>query len=257
MTYSIVARDRASGELGVAVQTHQPSVGALCPFAEGGVGAVATQSIVEPAYGPRGLAAMAAGETPADALSRLLADDDARELRQVAFVDAAGRVAVHTGDRCIQHAGHAMGESFSCQANMMRDPGVPEAMAEAFEAATGDLARRMLAALDAGQAAGGDIRGMQSAALIVVGRGRLDRRVDDHREPLVELRRLVALDRDNPEGWFWEGIRMAYGGDVDAGCESIARAFAADGCWRELLLRLPPTGLVSDDRDVLDRLLDS
>ena len=256
VTYSIVACDHASGELGVAVQTHQPAVGSLCPFAEAGVGAVATQSIVEPAYGPRGLAAMAAGETPSDALARLLADDDARELRQVAFIDAAAKVAVHTGDRCIPHAGHVVGEGFACQANMMRDPGVPEAMAEAFDVATGDLAHRMLAALDAGQAAGGDIRGMQSAALIVVGKGLLDRRVDDHREPLVELRRLVDLDRDNPEGWFWDGVRMAFGGDVDAGCASVSRAFAADGCWRELLARLPPTGLIPDDRDVLDRLLD-
>ncbi len=240
------------------MQTHQPSVGALCPFAEPGVGAVATQSIVEPAYGPRGLEALRAGEAPADALARLLAADDRRELRQVAFVDASGRVAAHTGDRCIAHAGHVLGEGFSCQANMIRDRGVAEAMAEAFRAADGDLAHRLLEALDGAQRAGGDIRGMQSAALIVVGgAARLDRRVDDHAEPLVELRRLVDLGRDNPEGWFWEGIQLAFGGDVDAGVATIGQAYAHDESWRELLRRLPPTGLFPDQPDTLARLLEA
>lgn len=246
MTYSIVARDPATGELGVAVQTHQPSVGALCPWAEGDVGAVATQSIVDPAYGPRGLDAMRSGEPPSDALARLTDADEGRAVRQVAFVDAQGRVAAHTGDRCIAHAGHVAGEGFSCQANMMRDPGVPEAMAEAFERSTGDLAHRLLDALDAAQAAGGDIRGMQSAALIVVGAMRLDRRVDDHREPLVELRRLVDLGHDNPEGWFWHGIGLAAHGDIAGGREHLQRAYAADDSWRELLRRLPPSGLLDD-----------
>lgn len=256
MTYSIVARDPDTGQLGVAVQTHQPSVGALCPFAEADVGAVATQSIVEPAYGPRGLDAMRGGESAPEALPRLTAADEQRALRQVAFVDAEGRVAAHTGERCIAHAGHVIGDGFSCQANMMRDPGVPEAMAAAFTASTGDLAHRMLAALDAGQAAGGDIRGMQSAALIVVGGAtRLDRRVDDHREPLTELRRLVDLGRDNPEGWFWEGVGLAYGGDADAGRALVARAYASSEEWRELLRRLPPTGLVPDEPAVLAALL--
>ena len=254
MTYSIVARDSETGELGVAVQTHQPSVGALCPFAEAGIGAVATQSIVEPRYGPRGLDAMRAGETPTDALARLTAADDDRALRQVAFVDAQGRVVAHTGDRCIAHAGHVTGDGFSCQANMMRDPGVPDAMAAAFTASSGPLAQRLLAALDAAQVAGGDIRGMQSAALIVVAEGRrLDRRVDDHPTPLVELRRLVDLGRDNPEGWFWHGIGLASGGDIDAGRAEIQRAYDADEQWRELLRRLPASGLV--DADVVASLL--
>jgi uncharacterized Ntn-hydrolase superfamily protein len=257
VTYSIVARDAATGDLGVAVQTHQPSVGALCPFAEPGVGAVATQSIVEPAYGPLGITAMRDREAPTDALERLLAEDDGRELRQVAFVDRNGAVAVHTGARCIAHAGHVTGDGFACQANMMRDPGVPEAMAAAFVAAEGDLAHRLLAALDAAQDAGGDIRGMQSAALIVVSASgaRLDRRVDDSRAPLVELRRLVDLGQDNPEGWFWAGVRLAFGGDVDAGRASIVKAYAADESWRELLRRLPPTGLVPEEPEVLERLL--
>lgn len=256
MTYSIVARDPQTGELGVAVQTHQPSVGALCPFAEAGVGAVATQSIVEPRYGPRGLEAMHGGESPSEALGRLLGEDDGRELRQVAFVDVQGRVAAHTGSRCIAYAGHVLGEGFSCQANMMRNEGVPEAMAAAFTSAEGALAHRLLAALDAAEAAGGDIRGMQSAALIVVGEGsRLDRRVDDHDEPLRELRRLVDLGRDNSEGWFWDGIQKAFAGAPEEGAELVKRAYAADESWRELLRRLPPTGLLPDEPAVLDRLL--
>jgi uncharacterized Ntn-hydrolase superfamily protein len=246
VTYSIVARDAETGELGVAVQTHQPSVGALCPFAEAGVGAVATQSIVEPRYGPRGLDAMRNGESAADALARLTIEDDDRALRQVAFVDTRGDVAAHTGDRCIAHAGHVTGAGYSCQANMMRDTGVPEAMADAFASSSGDLAHRLLVALDAAQAAGGDIRGMQSAALIVVGdAGRLDRRVDDSPTPLAELRRLVDLGHDNPEGWFWHGIALASGGDVDTGRAEIQRACDANEQWRELLRRLPASGLVS------------
>jgi uncharacterized Ntn-hydrolase superfamily protein len=254
VTYSIVARDAETGELGVAVQTHQPSVGALCPFAEAGVGAVATQSIVEPRYGPRGLDAMRTGESTTDALARLTEEDDNRALRQVAFVDANGVVAVHTGERCIAHAGHVVGNQFSCQANMMRDLGVAEAMADAFTRSTGDLAHRLLVALDAAQAAGGDIRGMQSAALIVVSEGRrLDRRVDDSPMPLAELRRLVDLGRDNPEGWFWDGIGRASGGDVTAGRAQIQRAYDANEQWRELLRRLPASGLV--DAEVADSLL--
>jgi len=204
---------------------------------------------------------MRAGESAPDALARLTQADGDRAVRQVAFVDAHGRVAAHTGERCIAHAGHVVGDGFSCQANMMRDPGVPEAMAEAFASSTGPLAQRLLVALDAAQAAGGDIRGMQSAALIVVdaassgvdGIGRLDRRVDDSPMPLAELRRLVELGHDNPEGWFWRGIGLAARGDVDAGRAEIQRAFVASEQWRELLRRLPASGLV--DPAVVDALL--
>jgi uncharacterized Ntn-hydrolase superfamily protein len=203
-TYSIVARDPATGDLGVAVQSHWFSVGALVAWAEPGVGAVATQSFVEPAYGPRGLALLREGIAPADALATLVAADAAAAVRQVAFVDAQGRAAAHTGARCIAHASHHTGDGYSVQANMMAGDQVVPAMRQAFEAATGDLAERMLAALDAAQAAGGDIRGCQSAAILVVGGRRtdtpwaarkLDLRVEDSPAPLAELRRLVTLAR--------------------------------------------------------------
>ncbi len=203
-TFSIVARDPATGDLGVAVQSHWFSVGALVAWAEPGVGAVATQSFVEPAYGPRGLALMRDGAAAADALQQLLAADPAAAVRQVAFVDAQGRAGAHTGARCIQYAGHHVGAGYSVQANLMGNDTVVPAMRRAFEAATGDLAERMLAALDAAQAAGGDLRGCQSAAIVVVGGQRtgepwkgkkLDLRVEDSPAPLAELRRLVALAR--------------------------------------------------------------
>ena len=203
-TYSIVARDAATGELGVAVQSHWFSVGAAVPFAEAGVGAVATQSFVDSSYGPLGLELMRAGKSAAEALAALLAADANRDVRQVAMVDAQGRVAVHTGARCIAAAGHATGAAFSVQANLMENETVWPAMKRAFESSPGDLAARMLAALDAAEAAGGDIRGRQAAALLVVrpaGSGRpwadrrFDLRVEDHPTPLVELRRLLVLAR--------------------------------------------------------------
>ncbi len=203
-TYSIVARDPATGELGVAVQSHWFSVGTGVPWAEAGVGAVATQSFIDPSYGKLGLDLMRAGRSAPDALKALLAGDEARDVRQVAMIDAQGRVMAHTGAKDIPAAGHKVGENYSVQANLMLNDKVWPAMAEAFEKAKGDLAERMMAALEAGQAAGGDIRGKQSAALIVVtgkptGRAWADRvfdlRVDDSAEPLKELRRLVNLQR--------------------------------------------------------------
>lgn len=203
-TYSIVARDPATGELGVAVQSHWFAVGALVPWVEAGVGAVATQSFVDPTYGKLGLDLMRAGKSAPEALKALLAADGERDVRQVAMIDASGRVAAHTGARNIAAAGNSVGVGYSVQANMMLDETIWPAMARAFESAKGDLAERMLAALDAAQAAGGDIRGKQSAALVVVtgkptGKAWADRvfdlRVDDSAEPLKELRRLVTLQR--------------------------------------------------------------
>jgi uncharacterized Ntn-hydrolase superfamily protein len=203
-TFSIVARDPATGELGVAVQSHWFSVGPIVPWAEAGVGAVATQSFVDPSYGKNGLELMRAGKSAPDTLKELLAKDEGREVRQVAMIDAQGRVEAWTGKNDIQAAGHIVGANFSVQANLMLNNKVWPAMARAFESTRGDLADRMLAALDAAQAAGGDIRGRQSAALIVVtgkptGQAWKDRtfdlRVDDSPEPLKELRRLVRLQR--------------------------------------------------------------
>lgn len=203
-TFSIVARDPATGELGVAVQSHWFSVGPIVAWAEAGVGAVATQSFVDPSYGKNGLDLMRGGKSAPDTLKELLAKDDGREVRQVAMIDAQGRVDAWTGKNDIQAAGHIVGQNFSVQANLMLNDKVWPAMARAFENTRGDLAERMLAALDAAQAAGGDIRGRQSAAIIVVtgkptGQAWKDRifdlRVDDSPEPLRELRRLVRLQR--------------------------------------------------------------
>lgn len=203
-TYSIVARDPATGDFGVAVQSHWFSVGSVVTWAEAGVGAVATQSFVDPSYGKNGLDLMRGGKSAPDTLKELLAKDDGREVRQVAMIDAQGRVDAWTGKNDIEAAGHIVGKNFSVQANLMLNDKVWPAMARAFENTKGDLADRMLAALDAAQAAGGDIRGKQSAALIVVtgnptGQAWKDRtfdlRVDDSPEPLRELRRLVRLQR--------------------------------------------------------------
>jgi uncharacterized Ntn-hydrolase superfamily protein len=203
-TYSIIARDPATGEFGAAVQSHWFAVGTICLWAEPGIGAVATQALVDPGYGKLGLELMRSGKNAPDALRGLLAADEFRETRQVAMIDAMGLVMAHTGGKTIPAAGHHVGKDYSVQANMMLNDRVWPAMAQAFETAAGDLAGRMIAALEAGQATGGDVRGQQSAALVVVtgkptGRPWADRifdlRVDEHPRPLEELRRLIVLQR--------------------------------------------------------------
>ncbi len=203
-TFSIVARDSVTGELGVAVQSHWFSVGPLVPWAEAGVGAVATQSFVDPAYGPLGLELMRAGKSAKQTLEGLLASDVSKDVRQVAMVDAHGNVAAHTGAKCIPAAGHIEGEQFTVEANLMLNDKVWPAMAKAYRSTKGDLAERMLAALDAAQAVGGDIRGKQSAAILIVAAKStgqpwndriMDLRVEDSPEPLKELRRLVNIHR--------------------------------------------------------------
>ncbi|HEY5097006.1 MAG TPA: DUF1028 domain-containing protein [Acidimicrobiales bacterium] len=202
MTYSIVARDTDSGQLGVAAQSCYFALGSVLPWARAGVGAVATQSMVDPGYGPRCLDLLAGGLPAADALDRVRVADEGREVRQVGLVDAAGRVASFTGALCIDHLSHAAGDGYSAQANMMAGPGVCEAMAEAFESAAGDLAARLVAALVAAEGKGGDARGRMSAAVIVVEGARHDHpwegvltdvRVDHHPDPLTELARLVEV----------------------------------------------------------------
>lgn len=203
-TYSIVAHDPATGQLGVAVQSHWFSVGVLVPWAKAGVGAVATQSFVKVEYGPDGLKLMEQGFTAGQALKKLVSTDDGEAVRQVAMIDIHGNVAAHTGTRCIYAAGDQQGKNYSVQANLMEHETVWPAMAEAFESSSGDLADRMMAALTAAEVKGGDIRGKQSAAmLIVTGEPTgipwkdkvLDLRIDDHPEPLQELQRLIRVHR--------------------------------------------------------------
>lgn len=203
-TYSIVARDAASGRLGVAVQSHYFSAGSVVTWAEAGVGAVATQSFADPSYGKLGLDLMRSGRSAHDTLTGLAAADSQRDVRQVAMVDAKGNAAAHTGARCIAEAGHTLGEGFSVQANMMHHKSVWPAMADAYRGTGGDLPDRLMAALEAAEGEGGDIRGMQSAAMLVVdatATGRpwaeriIDIRVEDAPQPLVELKRLLGVRR--------------------------------------------------------------
>ena len=203
-TYSIVALDETTGELGVAVQSHWFSVGFLVPWAKAGVGAVATQSFVKVDYGPDGLQLMESGMKAADALKTLTSKDEGEAVRQVGMIDIKGNVAAHTGSRCIKYAGHIVGKNYSVQANMMANGTVPKAMAVAFEKTKGDLADRMMAALEAAEAEGGDIRGKQSAAMVIVSGEpsgvewkdtKLNLRIEDHPTPLIELKRLIRVHR--------------------------------------------------------------
>jgi uncharacterized Ntn-hydrolase superfamily protein len=277
-TYSIVARDPASGELGAAVQSHWFSVGSLCTWAWPGVGAVATQSVVEPGHGPHALDRLRRGDVAADALAGVLAADELAVVRQVGVVDAQGRVAAHTGADCIPEAGHTVGEHWTCQANMMARATVPAAMSAAFEQADGDLAERLVRALEAAEGEGGDVRGRQSAALLVVPpdgepwQFRIDLRVDDHPDPVAELRRLLSLQRaydlagqadelmgegraaeaapryvraaelapESDELLFWAGLALAHTGDLAAGVDAVRRAAARHPGWLDLLDRLSP-----------------
>lgn len=295
-TYSIVARDPATGELGAAVQSHWFSVGSAVIWAEAEVGAIATQAFAEPSYGPLGLDLMRIGKSAPAALAGLLAADERREGRQVAMLDAQGRAAAHTGKETIAEAGHIVGAGFTVQANMMLRPTVWPAMKQAFESARGDLAERMLAALDAAEAEGGDIRGRQSAALLTVSgkstrRPWVDRifdlRVDDHPEPLVELRRLVGVQRayghklaadralargdletgareyesaehlvpDNPEFPFWHAVGLLGLGRADNAAEVFRKVFAKDANWAALALRMVRSGLIPCELAAAERAI--
>jgi uncharacterized Ntn-hydrolase superfamily protein len=294
MTYSIVARDPATGELGVAVQSHWFSVGPIVPWAEPGVGAVATQANVQPSYGPHALDLMRAGASAGEALERLVAEDLGSAGRQVAVVDASGRVAVHTGSSAIPFAGHCTADEVSCQANMMASATVWPAMLDAYRESDESLTRRLLAALDAAEREGGDIRGRQSAAILVApasGEGWqsvVSLRVEDHPEPLVELRRLVdlhdayalaseaddcinegrhddaarlferarALAPHNHELLFWAGLGAAHAGDVQRGLQDVRAAIELQPGWRELLERMPPE-VAPSAAVVLERLTES
>jgi uncharacterized Ntn-hydrolase superfamily protein len=275
-TYSIVALDPTTGELGVAVQSHWFSVGPLCAWARAGIGAVATQSVVEPAYGPNALDLLQDGTGAEQALGELLAADPLAAVRQVAVIDTRGGVATHTGAGCIAEAGHVAGDHWSCQANMMARATVPAAMSDAFAAATGPLADRLMAALRAAEGEGGDVRGRQSAALAVSAaegepwRKTVDLRVDDHAAPLDELQRLLTLQRayelagaadelmaagraqeagelyrraaglapDSDELLFWAGLALANAGQLDEGLAAVRTAAEKQPNWLVLLDRL-------------------
>jgi len=279
-TYSIIAIDEEAQQMGVAVQSHWFCVGSIVCWAEAGVGVVATQSVAEPSYGPLGLALMRGGKRADEALRALLSVDPLANVRQVAMLDIGGRVAVHTGSDCIPEAGHLVGRRFSVQANLMSSAGVWPAMAEAFEAAEGSLAQRLLAALEAGERAGGDVRGRQSAAMLIVSlraKGHpsadklVDLRVDDHPEPLQELRRLLRIHEayehanrgdqllaegktaealleyrlasekapENDELRFWQGIALLNAGNSEQALPLLREVLGSNSRWRKVLAGLP------------------
>jgi uncharacterized Ntn-hydrolase superfamily protein len=290
-TYSIVARDPESGQLGAAVQSHWFSVGPIVPWARPGVGAVATQANAEVSYGPRTLELLEAGRSAQEALAELTSEDPGAPSRQVAVVDASGAVAAHTGELCMAYAGHATGDGVSCQANIMANERVWPAMLEAYEASPGPLAERLMRALEAAEAAGGDARGRQSAAILVVPaagepwRREVELRVEDHPDPLGELRRLLSLHDAydlasradalvgqgrhdeaarlyqqasdlapaNHELMFWAGLGIAQSGDLPEGVERVRTAIEMHRGWRELLARLQPE-VAPSARAVLEAL---
>lgn len=295
-TYSIVAYDRETGQLGVAVQSHWFSVGPIVPWAEAGVGAIATQSFVEASYGPLGLELIKSGKSPEEALGALVSADKNQDVRQVAMVDVQGRVAAHTGKNCIPEAGHTIGDGFTCQANLMLKDTVWDAMAKAFQNTEGELADRLIAALEAAEAEGGDIRGKQSAALIVVKgkssglwwRDRLyDLRIEDHPEPVPELKRLLRLNKaynhmnqgdeyltenkieeamkaytkamemypNNAEMIFWPAVTLAATGKVEKSLPLFKKVFAMDENWAILLPRLPGVGQLPKDESLIQKIL--
>lgn len=296
-TFSIVARDKNTGEMAVGVQSHWFSVGSIVSWGKSGVGVVATQSFVNPAYGPNGLKLMSEGKNAQEALDFLVAKDEGRDVRQVAMLDVHGHSSAYTGKSCIIYANQIVGENFSVQANMMLNDKVVPVMAKAFkENSHLPLAERVLKVLQAAQRAGGDIRGKQSAALIVVGpeivkepwKDKLiDLRVDDHKEPLAELERLLNVHRayafmnqgdlavehqdmiaaleaygaaeklfpNNLEMKYWKAVAMAGNNQLEASLEIFKTVFEADENWRELTRRLPKSGLLTIPEKDFQRIL--
>ena len=295
MTYSIVALDPSTGELGVAVQSRWFAAGAVVPTLRPGVGAIASQSFADPRYGYEGIELLAQGLAPEAALERLIADDPSPEVRQVGIVDARGRTAAWTGDRCVEASGHLTAEGVSVQANMMERPSVWPAMLDAFTRGSGDLAARLMAALVAAEAEGGDVRGRQAAGLIVVPGGpgqpgwatRFDVRVDDAARPLEELGRLLAVARayedygnamdatesgrideglalieraaalapEDDQVRLWQALLVFASGDERRGRELYRSARAAEPRAREHLRRFAAAGHVPGREDAIRRLI--
>lgn len=296
-TYSIVARDPETGEMGVAVQSHWFSVGSIVSWAEAGVGAIATQSFVNVSFGPSGLELLKEGKT-AQEVSKILIDaDEGRDVRQLAIIDAKGNVAAYTGKKCIPDAGHIIGANFSVQANMMLNDKIWSAMEQAFQSSKGKhLAERMITALEAAQQSGGDIRGKQSAAILVVkgeATGKvwedrlIDLRVEDHPEPIQEIKRLLKVFRayeymnagdlaiekndiegaltaygsaeemfpDNLEMKYWHAISLANVGMIDQALPIFKSIFEVDRNWWILTKRLPQVDLLKVDEMNLKKIL--
>jgi uncharacterized Ntn-hydrolase superfamily protein len=295
-TFSILAYDPETGEIGGAVQSHWFSVGTVVLWGEAGVGMVATQSFTNPAFGPEGLELLREGHLSKGVVDEMICKDEGRELRQLSVMNSRGEAASYTGRRCVPFAGHFVGEGHSVQANMMLNQEVWPAMSKAYLATKGDLADRMMAALDAAQRAGGDFRGKQSAALLVLSGARtgqpwldrkIDLRVDDHREPLREMRRLLRVhhayelmnkaDREledgkinesmsdystaehmfprNEEMMFWHAATLASLGRFDEAAPLFRKVFLKNPNWRKFSPDLVRLGIVKMNDDQLERLL--
>ena len=291
-TYSIIAYDEETGQLGVAVQSHWFSVGSLVPWVKAGVGAVATQSFVKVEYGQNGLKLMENGFSAEEALTFLVEDDENSAIRQVGMVDVNGSAAAFTGQNCIQFAGHIVGKNYTVQANLMASATVLTAMVGAYETASGELVDRLMKALEAAQNEGGDIRGKQSAA-IVVATGKptgiewkdklFDLRIEDHHEPIKEMKRLIRISRayqhanqgdlyietgeidkalkeynlatdyypENPELPFWTAVSLASIGRIEEALPIFKKVFEKSSDLRDLIPRLVPAGLIPADEELI------
>lgn len=295
-TYSIVARDAETGEMGVAVQSHWFSVGSIVAWGEAGVGVVATQSFVNVSFGPRGLELLKSGKNAQETVDELISQDEGRDVRQLAILSTSGSVAAYTGKNCIPGAGHIVGENYSVQANLMKNNNVWAAMEEAFENSTGPLAERMIMSLEAAQNVGGDIRGKQSASILIVkgeSSGKvwedrlIDLRVEDHTEPVKELKRLLRVFRayehmnegdlavehgdmqlameeysaaenmfpENEEMKYWHAVTLVNNGDLNNALPLFKSVFSQNEDWIELTPRLVPIGLLNVSDEELGKIL--
>lgn len=295
-TYSIVARDPETGEMGVAVQSHWFSVGSIVSWGEAGVGVIATQSFVNPSFGQRGLEMLKQGMTAQEVVDLLIASDEGRDFRQLAIVDAKGNSAAYTGSKCIPEAGHIVGDNYSVQANLMLSNLVWSEMSKAFESTDGPLAERLVAALEAAENVGGDIRGKQSAAILVVkgeATGKLwedryiDLRVEDHPDPISEIKRLLKVFRayehmnngdlavekndmklamehysaamkmfpENLEMKYWTAVTLVNTGQLDNALPLFKEIFSADDNWKKLTPRLIKNGMLNADEKTLQTIM--
>jgi len=295
-TYSIVARDPKTGEMGVAVQSHWFSVGSIVSWGEAGVGVVATQSFVNPSFGQRGLEMLKQGMTAQEVVDLLIASDEGRDFRQLAIVDAKGNSAAYTGSKCIPEAGHIVGDNYCVQANLMLSNLVWSEMSKAFESSDGPLAERLIAALEAAQNVGGDIRGQQSAAILVVkaeATGKLwedryiDLRVEDHPEPVKEIKRLLKVFRayehmnngdlavekndmklamehysaamkmfpENLEMKYWTAVTLVNNNQLQEALPIFKEIFSIDDNWRKLTPRLIKVGMLNANEEILKKII--